>query len=95
MEVIIEGPHFFAQEDEDRFFQWIYSLPAYERVTGIGTKLHIALREPVDDDTVKQLLIICRRWLIDVVPLGTLKHPSNEKFALWDDGWRTRLASRK
>ena len=32
---------FFVIEDEDRFFKWLYSLPAYENVVGQGTTLQL------------------------------------------------------
>src|SRR5262245_1309896 len=83
MKVVIDGPWYFAQADEDRFFEWIYSLPAYKNVEGRGTKLHLTLGDPVDDETIKQLLVICRRWHIDISPLAPLRRRSNERFVLW------------
>ncbi len=32
MEVIFEGPRFSSQEDEDEFFESLYSLPQYTKV---------------------------------------------------------------
>lgn len=84
MEITIEGPVFFAQEDENRFFEWIYSLRAYDKVVGEGTDLRISLREPVDDESVRQLLVLCRRWCIDIQPLRQLRRPSNERLVLWE-----------
>jgi len=84
MEVVIKGPTFFGAEDEERFFAWMYALPAYQQVIGSGRHLHIHLREPVDDETVRQLVTLCRRWCIDITPLRKLRRAGNERFILWD-----------
>ena len=82
--IIIKGPTFFVQEDEERFFAWMYALPAFEEVIGSGRNLHIYLREPVDDETVRQLVTLCRRWCIDISPIRKLRSPTNDTFILWD-----------
>jgi len=84
MEVIIEGPSFYDQEDENIFFNCLYSLPEYEEVIGKGLNLHIKLKESVSDETIKQLVIICRRWKINIQPLKTLHRSSNSKLSLWE-----------
>lgn len=84
MEISFEGPVFFAKEDEDRFFGWIYALPEYERIVGAGTTLHLHLRTPVDAGTVEQLLVIFRRWCIDTTPLQPLRSSETERLTLWD-----------
>ena len=84
MEISFEGPIFFSPADEDRFFNWLYSLSAFEKVVGSGTALHLHLREPIDLDTVQQLLILFRRWCVDIAPLLPLKSPSTARFTLWD-----------
>ena len=84
MEIIFEGPIFFAQEDENHFFEWLYSLPAYKEIVGSGVNLTLELNDPVDDDSILQLLIIFRRWCIDTNALFPLKRESNENLILWD-----------
>ena len=84
METIIEGPSFYDQEDENIFFNCLYSLPEYEEVKGKGINLHIKLKEPVTDETIKQLVIICRRWKINIEPLRKLHRSSNSELSLWD-----------
>lgn len=84
MEVIIEGPSFYDEEDENIFFNCLYSLPEYQDVKGKGVNLHIYLKEPVTDETIKQLVVTCRRWQIDIEPLKSLRRPSNSSLSLWE-----------
>jgi len=84
MEIVIEGPRFYDQEDENIFFNCIYALPEYKEVKGKGLNLHIQLKEPITDSTVIQLVIICRRWQIAIEPLKVLKKPSNADLSLWE-----------
>lgn len=83
MKIVFECPIFFAIEDEDRFFKWLYSLPAYENVVGSGSSLHLSLGDPVDSSTVEQLLIIFRRWCIEIDALLPLKSTETEECELW------------
>jgi len=84
VEIIIEGPSFYAQEDEDLFFSCIYGLPGFEQVRGQGTQLKIEISEPVTDEAIVKLLVLCRRWSIDVMPLLDLRRESNQTLSLWD-----------
>ena len=84
MEVVIEGPSFYDTEDENIFFNCLYALPEYEEVKGQGVNLHIQLQEPVSDETIKQLVVVCFRWEIDIEPLRKLRRPSNNEFSLWE-----------
>lgn len=84
MEIAIEGPLFYAREDEDLFFSCIYGLPGFKQVRGQGTQLKIEIEEPVTDEAVMKLLVLCRRWSISVVPLLELRRKSNQATSLWD-----------
>ena len=82
--ISFEGPRFFAAADEDCFFRWLAALPEYKDIRGTGITLELTLDTPVGSDTVKQLLVIFRRWLIDVTPLLPLRSPETSNMALWD-----------
>jgi len=82
--ISFEGPTFFAVADEDCFFRWLGSLPGYKGIRGSGTTLELTLDGPVEPDTVLQLLVIFRRWLIDVTPLLPLRSPETSYLSLWD-----------
>jgi len=83
-ELILRGPTFYSQEDEDIFFKLLYALPEFEEVTGKGRNLHIKLKEPVSNESIKQMIIICRRWKIEIEPLKIFLRPSNKDFLLWN-----------
>ena len=86
MIISFEGPVFFAAADEDQFFRWLSSLPEFQSVRGIGTTLELALGHPVQPETVRQLLVVFRRWHLDVTPLLSLRSPETNGFVLWDTG---------
>jgi hypothetical protein len=80
MRIVIDGPVFHGQSDEDHFFEWMSELPSFEKVVGVGTQLQVYLREPVDDDTVLGLVVLCDRWRIDMTPLRQLRTKANESW---------------
>lgn len=82
--ISFEGPTFFAQADEDQFFRWIGSLPECQTIRGIGTTVHLTLSSPVQSETVRQLLVIFRRWHVHIAPLLFLRSPETDEFVLWD-----------
>jgi hypothetical protein len=84
--ISFEGPVFFAAADEDQFFGWLNSLPEFQSLRGIGTTLDLALSHPVQPETVRQLLVVFRRWHLDVTPLRALRSPETTGFVLWDTG---------
>jgi hypothetical protein len=65
VDIVFPSPVFFCPEDEDRFFEWIHSLPAYESILGKGTELTLRLRDPVDAGSSRQLRTVFRRWELD------------------------------
>ena len=87
MHVKLDAPVFYGQSDEDHFFEWLRELPAFENVVGVGTQIHVALREPVDDETALGLLVLCDRWRIDMSPLQTLRSPVNEEWFASPTRW--------
>ena len=92
MIISFEGPVFFASADEDQFFHWLGSLPEHQAIRGTGTTLELTLRTPVQPETVRQLLVIFRRWHLDVAPLLPLRSPETDGFVLWDTALREASA---
>ncbi|MBB5865895.1 hypothetical protein [Xanthomonas sp. 3058] len=83
IEIVLDGPVFFAQQDEEQFFSWLAALPAYAGVRGRGCQLHLELTWPVDPATVESLLVICHRWEIDKAPLAPLKSEAVSWHVVW------------
>jgi hypothetical protein len=86
MKAVIESPSFYGAEDENVFFNCIYSLPNFVKVTGRGAELHIEFKTDITDEVVEQLLVICRRWFIGIESLIEFKNSINEDFPLWYQG---------
>lgn len=84
MNISFEGPVFFAAADEDQFFHWLRSLPEHQSIRGKGLELTLALSDPVQAETVRQLLVIFYRWKLDVTPLLPLRTSETSDFLLWD-----------
>ena len=84
MKAVIESPSFYGVEDENVFFNCIYSLPDFIKVTGKGCELFIEFKSDVSNEAVEQLLVICRRWFISIDSLIEFKKPSNADFPLWE-----------
>jgi hypothetical protein len=83
MEVVFEGPWFSSEEDEDQFFESLYSLPQYSKVVGKGTKLYLELKSPIEKETVLGLLRTFKHWKIETNPSETLK-PLLPESELWN-----------
>ncbi|MGH1379709.1 MAG: hypothetical protein ACRAU9_02150, partial [Shewanella xiamenensis] len=82
VQITVKGPSFWCQEDEDKFFEWIYSLPNYQSVTGRGLDLIIELNEPVSQSTINQLFVLFKRWELDFNSLAPLKNV-NKSHVAW------------
>uniref|UniRef100_Q0HUF2 Uncharacterized protein n=1 Tax=Shewanella sp. (strain MR-7) TaxID=60481 RepID=Q0HUF2_SHESR len=81
VQITVKGPRFWCQEDEDKFFEWIYSLPNYQSVTGRGLDLIIELNEPLPQSTINQLFVLFKRWELDFNALAPLKNINKSHIA--------------
>lgn len=86
MIISFEGPVFFSSTDEDHFFDWLRSLPEFRSIHGAGTTLDLGLSQPVQPETIREILVIFRRWHLDVAPLLPLRSSESTGFVLWDTG---------
>lgn len=86
MKAVIESPSFYGAEDENVFFNCIYSLPDFAKVTGKGSELHIDFKSEINDEAVEQLLVICRRWFVGIDTLIELRNQNNAESPLWELG---------
>jgi hypothetical protein len=85
VQISFTGPTFLSDADEEQFFAWLYSLPGYEAIVGTGDTLQLTIADPVDRESVRELLSLFRRWRIDIAALLPLKSPENSDLALWVD----------
>ncbi|TAA43456.1 hypothetical protein [Pseudoxanthomonas winnipegensis] len=91
MIISFDGPTFYAQADEDQFFGWLNSLDEFQDLRGVGRTLNLSLKEPVGPESVRQLLVIFRRWRLAIDPLLPLRTTQTTSFALWDADLRIAL----
>ncbi len=85
MNITIEGPSFYDQEDENVFFDCIYRLPFFVEVRGFGTALTIIFEAEPTEELVIRLLVICRRWGIDISTLKDFENKYKPECFLWDN----------
>ena len=83
MEIVFKGPTFYCQEDEEHFFNWLYSIPAFREVFGQGLELHLSLEEKVDQNSLEQLLVIFKRWELELKSLSPLKELALKSSLPW------------
>ena len=83
MNITIEGPSFYDEEDENVFFGCIYALPSFVEIRGHGVELTIEFESEPAEESILRLLVICRRWVIDIGPLRTYKEKYRPECYLW------------
>jgi len=84
MNITINGPTFYHEEDENLFFSGIYKLPNFEEVKGVGRELKISFTKDINNEAVMQMLVLCRRWGIEITPLNKFKSELNSNSTLWE-----------
>lgn len=70
--LLISGPRFYSQADEDHFFAWLQSIPEIEKVTGVVRDLELTVRRPMDKESLRDLIALMRRYNLDRGPLRPL-----------------------
>ncbi len=85
MNITIEGPSFYHQEDENLFFGFIYDLPSFIEVRGHGVELTITFEIEPTEEIVLKLLVICRRWGINITPLRVFERKYKSECYLWEN----------
>ncbi len=85
MNITIEGPSFYDQEDENVFFDCIYRLPSFVEVRGFGMELTITFEVEPTEEIIIRLLVICRRWGIDISPLKDFENKYKSACFLWNN----------
>jgi len=54
-------------------------------VIGVGRELKISFTQNVSNEAVMQLLVLCRRWGIEITPLNMFKNELNSSSTLWEN----------
>ena len=83
MELIFEGPVFFSPDDEAAFFHWLSPIESIAEVRGQHRQLHVQFKHAPTDDEVSSLLVLFRRWQIDLSALEPFQTEQNGHHILW------------
>jgi hypothetical protein len=78
--LLINGPRFYSQTDEDHFFAWIQSISEIEKVTGVVRDLELIIRRPMDEESLRDLIALMRRYNLDRSPLKPLCDEQQDEY---------------
>jgi hypothetical protein len=78
--LIIRGPRFYSQTDEDHFFAWLQSISEVEKVTGVVRDLELIVRRPMDEESLRNLIALMRRYDLDRSPLKPLCEEQRDEY---------------
>jgi hypothetical protein len=79
MKIVIREPApFFSDSDEDSFFHWLKSIGAVKDFVGGPSGLEVALEDPVEDSSLRELIGLLTRYGLDMKCLRGLRTPQNE-----------------
>jgi hypothetical protein len=86
--VVVGGPRYYSQLDEDHFFGWLQSNPAVVQVSGQGLALHVTIRRPLSKEDLRELIAVFVRYRVDCCSLRQFcdEHPDDyfrEEGAYW------------
>lgn len=70
---------FYAQNDENAFFEWLQKIPCIEKYEGIGKELHLHIpKKEISDDNLLELFGIFQRYNFDQSQLKIFQNKKNE-----------------
>jgi hypothetical protein len=79
-ELVVKGPTYYSEGDENAFFDWLNAISCVGRVTGHLRNLHIELRKPATIRDLTELDALLRRYRMSVAPLADLKNARNARW---------------
>jgi hypothetical protein len=72
---------FFSAHDESGFFEWLKKLTCVKRSEGRGRTIYLSVElASVDEDALRELLALFRRYAVDMRQLAKL---DRDEFADW------------
>jgi hypothetical protein len=74
---IEEIGRFYSSGDEEAFFFWLKSIPAVKSFTGKHKGLSVEIADPIDDDSLRELIGLLSRYEINMSCLRLLAHDQN------------------
>lgn len=80
MQIRVQGPTYFSQNDEAAMFEWLGRMTFLRDVTGEGRDLLIRLKRAPTDDQLRDLLALFFRYRMDMRSLAILRTTDNESW---------------
>lgn len=80
MQVRVQGPTYFSQNDETTMFEWLGRITVVREVTGQARDLIILLKRPPTDSQLRDLLALFFRYRMDMTPLAALRTDKNQSW---------------
>ena len=83
IELTFEGPVFFSPDDESAFFHWLNQIESVAEIRGQHRQLHVQFKHAPTDEETSSLLVLFRRWQIDILALEPFRTEQNGHHVLW------------
>lgn len=59
-------PRFFSNADENMFFNAIYSMPSYVKVSGAADEIYYTYKEPITSEELRFLFDLLKRYQVEI-----------------------------
>lgn len=83
LRITLESVEFYSFLDEELFFGWLKSIPAYQRCDGVGRSLVVEFDEGlVCEEMVRELLALFLRYEHALAPLAIFSNFKGGEFLL-------------
>jgi len=76
-ELIFRGPTYYSAGDEKAFFDWLYSIPAVEKVGGHSWDVSVILKRQPSKSDLRELIALLFRYRVEMKSLAALKTKRN------------------
>lgn len=80
MQIRVEAPIYFSQNDETVMFDWLGRIGVVEDVIGEGRDLISRLKQAPTDNQLRDLLALFFRYQMNMTPLAALRTAKNESW---------------
>ncbi|NQD36318.1 hypothetical protein HPT27_04715 [Permianibacter sp. IMCC34836] len=83
LELSVVGPVFFSPDDEETFFSWLRRIEVISQIRGQHRLLHMEFKHTPSAEEVISLLVLFRRWQLDLSALEPFRNEDNGHHILW------------
>ena len=80
MQIRVQGPTYFSENDETAMFEWLGRIAVVRDVTGERGDLIIVLKRAPTGNQLRDLLALFCRYRMDMTPLAVLRTAKNQSW---------------